>query len=381
MSKKIAVLGAGGGGYTMAADLSMAGYKVNLYDLPEDAEKNLNPIIKKGGIELISQDTHGNPIKLFSGSSSGFTKISGSVGSDIQEALDDVDYIMLVTPALFREKFIKKMAPYLKDGQILTVWVGYFGALQCMKLLKDLGIEKDIIIAETESIFYNCSKVGEAKVWNKGQKNNILVSVFGEKNKKEAINKLQTIYPQLIPAKNVLETTLSNINSLLHPESVLLNLYKVERKYYPFDEKFNMRSLKAYDLTPGMARFVNQIDIERLSLGKKLGITLNDLRNTLMVWYDSKGKDLYETINNCYAFQIQGATTSFDNRYITEDIPFGLIPCVLLGEQIGVPMENMRALTTIGCGIADRDFWQEGLNLDKIGLKDKNLQEILDCLQ
>jgi len=35
MSKKIAILGAGNGGYTMAADLSMVGYEVNLYELQE----------------------------------------------------------------------------------------------------------------------------------------------------------------------------------------------------------------------------------------------------------------------------------------------------------------------------------------------------------
>jgi len=41
---KIAVLGAGNGGYACSADLSLAGYIVNLYELPM-FKTNLEPII------------------------------------------------------------------------------------------------------------------------------------------------------------------------------------------------------------------------------------------------------------------------------------------------------------------------------------------------
>jgi len=380
MSKKIAVLGAGNGGYVMAADLSMVGHKVNLYELPEYAENNLGPVIEIGGIEVISQDTSGNEIVLSAGGRSGFTKISGTVGSDIQKAVSGVDVIMLVVPGFVREKFIRAFAPYLEDEQIITIWPGYFGALQCAKLLKDLGIEKDIAIAEAESLFYNCAKLGNAKVRNKGQKNKILLSVFPGKKKKDTITELKKIYPLFLPAKNVLETTLANINPTLHPESVLLNLYRVERKFYPFDEKFNKPVLKAYDLTPGMTRLVKQIDRERVSLGNKFGLKINTLKETLEIWYDAKGKDLYETISNCYAYQVQGAPTSLEDRYVTEDVPYGLVPYTLLGEQIGITVDTIRAMATIGCAITGRDFWKEGLDLEAVGLDGKSVLEIIDFL-
>jgi hypothetical protein len=55
----------------------MVGHEVNLYELPEYAENNLGPVIKRGGIEVISQDTSGKEIILYAGGRSGFTKISG----------------------------------------------------------------------------------------------------------------------------------------------------------------------------------------------------------------------------------------------------------------------------------------------------------------
>ena len=49
-SKKIAVLGAGHGGYGMAADLTLAGYEVHFYGSKERG--NLEPVIKQSGVEL-----------------------------------------------------------------------------------------------------------------------------------------------------------------------------------------------------------------------------------------------------------------------------------------------------------------------------------------
>lgn len=381
MKTNIAVLGAGNGGYTMAADLSMVGYKVNLHELPEYADFNLGPVIKRGGIEVISQDPSGKEIILAAGGKSGFTKISGKVTSDIKEAISGCEIIMLVVPGFVREKFINLLAPYLEDGQIILIWPAYFGALQCAKQLKDLGIDKDIAIAETESLIYNCTKLGNATVRNKGQKEKIAVSVYPNKKREKTFNILNQIYKQFTPATNVLETTLVNVNPPLHPQSVLLNLYRVERKFFPFDEKLNKPVQKAYDVTPGMARVMEQIDNERLEIGKKLGLKLNSLQKILGIFYGAQGEDLYETVSNCYAYQVQGAPLSLNDRYVTEDVPFGLVPYTLLGEQIGVPVNTLRAMATIGCSVTGRDFWQEGLNLDKIGLAGKNAKEILDYLQ
>jgi len=380
MVKKIAVLGAGNGGYVMAADLSMVGYEVNLYELPDYADFNLGPVMDRGGIEVISQDPSGKEIILSAGGKSGFTKITGNVTSDIEKAIKGVEILMLVVPGFVREQFIRTFAPYLEDGQIILIWPGYFGALQCVKLLKDLDIQKDIAIAETESLIYNCTKLGNAKVRNKGQKEKMLVSVFPSQKREETFKKLQNIYPQFMPSENVLETTLVNVNPPLHPQSVLLNLYRVERKFFPFDEILNKPVQKAYDVTPGMARVMEEIDNERINIGKKLGLQLNSLQKVLGIFYGAKGENLYETISTCYAYQVQGAPTSLEDRYVTEDVPYGLVPYTLLGEQIGVSMDNIRAMATIGCSVTGRNFWEEGLNMEKVGLAGKNAQEIVDFL-
>ena len=51
MKKNIAVIGAGNGGFAMAGDLTLAGYGINLFELPE-FEHNILPVKDSGGIEI-----------------------------------------------------------------------------------------------------------------------------------------------------------------------------------------------------------------------------------------------------------------------------------------------------------------------------------------
>jgi len=292
MNKKIAILGAGNGGYAMAADLSMVGYEVNLYEYP-DFSDNLKPIIEKGGIEIISRTPAGKELELPAGGKTGFVKIKGKVTSNAREAIKDTEIIMLVVPAFGREAFIREFAPYLEDGQIIVIWPAYFGALQCAKLLKDLGVDKNFSIAETESLIYNCTKLGGAKVYNKGNKENLLLSI--------------------------LPTT--------------------------------------------------------------VGIKVPSIKTQIEAFYGAKGSNLYETLLNCYAYEVQGAPTTIEDRYVTEDVPYGLVSYALLGEQIGVPVDNLKAMAYIGCAVTGKDFWNEGMNMEKAGLAGMSIEQIKACIQ
>jgi len=380
MNKKIAILGAGNGGYAMAADLSMVGYEINLYEYPDYAA-NLKPIIERGGIEIISCTPAGEELILPAGGKTGFVNIKGKITSDAQEAIKDTEIIMLVVPAFGREAFIREFAPYLEDGQIIVIWPGYFGALQCAKLLKDLGVNKNISITETESLIYNCTKLGGAKIYNKGNKENLFLSILSSTGKEEVFQKLKKIYPQLKLAENVLQTTLANGNPSLHPQSVLLNLYRVERKFYPFDEKLNKPVEKAYDVTPGMARVMEAVDLEKVAIGEKRGIKVPSIKTQIEAFYGAKGSNLYETLLNCYAYQVQGAPTTLEDRYVTEDVPYGLVSYALLGEQIGVPVNNLKAMSYIGCAVTGKDFWNEGMNMEKAGLAGMTVEEIKAYIQ
>lgn len=375
MFKKIAVLGAGNGGYAMAADLSMSGYDVNLYEDPDFAA-NLDAVKAKGGIEVIAKKYTGENIKLPAGGSTGFVSMKGEITSNIKKALDGTDLIMLIVPAFVREKFIRRMAAFLENGQTIVIWPAYFGALQCYNLLKEIGIKKDITICETESILYVARKIGSNKVSIMGTKNKLLLSAIPSSNTNKVMKDLKTIYPQLVEAENVFETTFSNVNTVLHPQSVLLNLYRVERQFYPYYEILNGAFCGEYDVTPGMAKVMEKVDREKINLAKKYGVNILSLQETLKDFYDASGENLYGTILNCYAYKNQVAPSSITARYVTEDLLFALVPFVYLANQIGEDLPITKGMVEIGKAATGIDFWKDGLNLKKLGLHGKNIDEV-----
>src|SRR5512137_1600521 len=94
-----AVIGAGHGGKAMAAHLALMGFKVNLYNrTPEHVEV----IKKRGGIELESAE----------GGPHGFGELA-LVTSSIEEAIKNIEVIMVVLPSSAHGDIAKAMAPHL----------------------------------------------------------------------------------------------------------------------------------------------------------------------------------------------------------------------------------------------------------------------------
>lgn len=381
MFNKIAILGAGHGGCTMAADLSMAGYHVNLYELPEFADNLLGSIIEKGGLEVIARKETGEELKLSGGGKTGFARISGKITSDIKQAIDDADLIMLVTPAFARERFIKELGTCIKEGQTVVIWPGYFGALRCAKILKDMGVYRDITICETESLIYATRRTGPTEITVLGTKDRLACSVFPASKTTEVIKGLQKIFPAIVPARNVLETTLANGNLVIHPQCLLLNLYRVERKFYPYYESMGGPFCSSYDVTPGMAGVMEAVDKERRAIAEKFELNILSEQETLKAFYGATGKNLYEALLNCYAYQKQLAPTSLNHRYVTEDVPYGLVPLASLGDQIQVPVPTIKGMVAVGCAATGEDYWSKGLTMSDVGLAGKSVEEIIALVE
>lgn len=98
----IAVCGCGSAGTAIAADLSLKGCKVNLFELTE-FEKNIAPVREHKGIKLTGTTSSGK---------TGFAKLN-KITTDAQEAIEDVELIMITVPAPAHGVFLKPFLPIL----------------------------------------------------------------------------------------------------------------------------------------------------------------------------------------------------------------------------------------------------------------------------
>jgi len=72
---------------------------------------------------------------------------------------------------------------------------------------------------------------------------------------------------------------------------------------------------------------------------------------------------------------------SFDNRYVTEDVPMGLVLLASLGEKFGIKTSECNRLIEMCGGLLARDFYKEGRTLTSLGLGDLTKKELIHFLE
>ena len=87
--EKVTVIGGGNGGFATAADLTIRGHQVTLFELPQFSS-GLSEVIKRGGIDM---EAYAN-----NGLQGGFAKLH-KITTNISEAIAESDIIFVVVPA------------------------------------------------------------------------------------------------------------------------------------------------------------------------------------------------------------------------------------------------------------------------------------------
>ncbi len=342
--KRIAVIGAGHAGYGMAADLTLAGHEVHLFE--GIYKENLDPIIKRGGIELTGI------------SNNGFAKI-GRVTTDIAEAIAGVKVIMVVTQSLGHETIAELCAPYLEDDQTIILLPGNFGSVLFARKLREKGIHKDIKIAEANSFVYASRRIiGEAKV-HISQFLPLHIAAFPASDTMSVFNDVKELYPnQFSPAKNVLEVALSNPNHF-HLPIHILNAAYIENSsgpFYPYTQ----------GISPAVLTIMEAVWQEKGAVLEKLGLT----ERFPLQWH----RDYFNIL-------VPGQDTvtgpsDMQHREITEDCPHVVVPLVSIGNMIGVPTPLSSALMTLTSEINETDYFAEGRNVEHLGISGLSIDQL-----
>jgi opine dehydrogenase len=92
-------------------------------------------------------------------------------------------------------------------------------------------------------------------------------------------------------------------------------------------------------ITPSVARVVEALDAERVALASAFGVEVPTVRGWLARTYGLEGPELYPLIQRLHReiFKDSPAPATLDARYVTEDVPYGLVPMAELGRLAGVP--------------------------------------------
>ncbi|SHJ76042.1 NAD-dependent glycerol-3-phosphate dehydrogenase N-terminus [Dethiosulfatibacter aminovorans DSM 17477] len=207
--KTITVLGGGHGAHAMAADLTLRGYEVTMFEMPE-YKGNLEQLFKTKEIKI-------------TGVINGVARIA-NVTSDIDEAVKDAKVIALVVPAFAHTSYAELLNGKLSKNQTLILYPGTFGSMQFKNVFEN---DNCPIIAETDTLPYDARLKGPCHI-NVFGTNVLNIAFLPSLRCGEVIGELSQMYEFKKIYEDVLECGLSSINPALHSGPCLLNLGPIE---------------------------------------------------------------------------------------------------------------------------------------------------------
>lgn len=350
------VIGAGNGGKAMSAHLALLGFDVTLYNR---TPQHIAGIIARQGIELESED----------GTIHGFGRLT-CVTSDIGEALSGAEVIMVVVPSSAHAAVAEAAAPYLQDGQIVILHPGRTcGAIEFQKVLYDKNCTADVTVAETGTFLYASRSDGPAQVRLFRIKDAVPLAALPASRTQCVLQAIRPAYPQFIDGVNVLHTGLDNMGAIFHPALTLLNAGRIESTYGEFQFYVD-------GVTPSVARVLEVLDRERVTVAAALGIRAQTAMEWLNMAYSATGADLNEAIHNQPGYYGIKAPANLNHRYLFEDVPMSLVPIAMLGERYGVSVRGMKSIIQLACIVHRTDYWRRGRTPTKLGIDNLSVSEL-----
>lgn len=362
-------MGAGNGGRAVAAYLSLCGYAVNLYEHPKFL-KSFSKILRTK--EIYTEGILGEN-----------RAILNMATIDLEPALVEAKVIFVITPAYAHKAMAEVLAKYVKKPQVIVLMPGSGGSLEFARVLREkTDISSEIVLAEASTLPFG-ARIKESGVVSVFIKAKLLpIGIFPSKHAKEVISLLKEFFPVLVAAKDVLEAAINNPNHILHPPSVLLSTTLIEHlkgDYCLYEE----------GLTPSLARILEALNSERLSLCDALGYELYHCDKI-----DFRSINLGETPQECRerifamtmgaffgkdslsaGLKMRGPS-NLQDRYISEDVPYGMVLQVALGKLVGVPMTIHEAIINLTSIINRINYWETGRNIKRLGLDGMDLDKI-----
>jgi opine dehydrogenase len=350
------VIGAGHGGKSMAAHLALMGFTTTLFNRTPE---HISAIKELGGIDL----------ETFDGGPRGLGKLA-CVTSNMEEALANANMVMVVVPSSAHIDVATACAPYLKDGQIVVLHPGRTcGAIEFAKVLREQHCRADVTIAEAETFIYASRSDGPAQAHIFRIKEAVPLAALPATRTRMVLDVIHEAYPQFIDGGNVLQTGLNNMGAIFHPALTILNTGWIESTHG--DYQFYIDGV-----TPSVARVLEALDRERVTVASSLGIRARTALEWLKLAYDATGEDLQETIHNQPGYYGIKAPPTLNHRYLFEDVPMSLVPIASLGQRYGVSVQAMDSIIRLASIIHRTDYWRRGRTINKLGIDNLSIGEL-----
>ncbi len=262
------------------------------------------------------------------------------------KAIAESDYVFVNTVASGHKDIARLCAGKLRAGQRILIFNSNWGVLEFRQILGRELDEKGIILAETGGmhLMTDLPEVGHCVL--KKIKKSLGVSAFPAGSVDVVVNELKAVFPQFFSKRSPILTSLDTSNPILHAPIALCGFSKIEQG---LDHYFYREGA-----TPHVVSYIEQIDMERLAVMTRMGVRGQSCLEIVNVAWNTSCNNLYDAIHLNYPNS--KGPRNIEYRFITEDIPFGIVPIAKLGDLYGVETPYIDTLIDMYCKLMQRNF-------------------------
>lgn len=248
--------------------------------------------------------------------------------------IPDSDIVILCLPGYLLETYLKKIKPNLRNETLVGSIVsssGFFWIARNLlgKNIKLFGFQRVPYISR----IIEYGKSAKISGYKSGHK-------IGISNNFDKIEKLKIFFEEILEVKveilsNYLEAALTNSNPILHPS----RMYSLFKNWNEF-ERYKVVPLFYEEWSLDSSEILIKSDAEFQNVIKQLPINIFEIPSLLKYYNCSTSEELKIKISSIEAFKEikvpmitteKGFIPDLQNRYFTEDIPFGLLVIKSLG--------------------------------------------------
>jgi opine dehydrogenase len=344
----VAVIGAGAGGAAAIVELSLAGHEVHWWNRNP---ATIAPFLDAGGVRY--EGVLGQ----------GFAR-PAVFATELGSALEAADIAMVCLPSLAHEVAAGALADARVSCPVLLNPGHTGGALHVAALFRARGVDVPALV-EFSTLTYVARKPDPASVRITGAAGRVWAACLP--GGQAALELARVLYSAATPARDVIASSLANVNLVLHPPGAILSAAWAEATGGEF--RFYVDAM-----TPGVARSIEALDSERRAVAAAFGHELPPLVEEMAAigTVDDADavarRDTRAAVAGGEANRLIKAPDSLDHRYYAEDFGYGLVPLLALAKIGRVDAPYAAALVEVASVLRGEDLRATGLTAERLGM-------------
>ncbi len=290
-----------------------------------------------------------------------------NIAEDCATAVRDADAVMLAAPGYGHRVVLDAVAPHLQPGQAMIISSHMsLSALYLARLLAARGVQVPIAAWGTTVTTGRRLAGPSVRVSNIRNKVDIAALPARDTNAMEALC-CALFGDHFVPREDLIAVSLSNVNPQNHLGMALCNFTRIEN-----GEAWANWS----GLTPAVGRLIEALDAERLAVAAAFGASVRTVRDHFHLSFGVPHGPVGDAGAILAARDPSPGPASLETRYITEDVPYGLVPSTELARIAGVAMPLHDAGIAVFAALYGRDFRAENNLLPALSLNGVSIADL-----